>query len=119
MPQGARRGLRRQPVRAGWSIPMASRRRARDYLSAAERAEIWKFVLSNLRQPDAAEAPDSRRRADPRRRARRRPESSDELPHLRRVEGAVARDYRRPAAISRRPAARLTARVRRLAVFSL
>ena len=35
-------------------IPMASRRRPRDHLSAAEHAKIWKFVLPYLRQSDAA-----------------------------------------------------------------
>ena len=84
------------------------RRRSRDQLSAAEHATIWKFVLPYLRQSDAACGSDSRGRADSGGRARRRPKDSHELSHLRRLEGSMARDHRRPAATSRRSTASLT-----------
>ena len=99
LPQGARRRARDQPARADRRRALHARRgRARAHTRFPRRSSSRRRSAGSAaaKAPRVDPRPRLRDRADGR--ARRRSGPAPAVPHLRRLEGAVGRDPRRPAA---------------------
>src|SRR5207245_10184612 len=106
--QGAGGGLRLEPVHPGRRAPLHARRGPPRHLQGSGGPLLPAALLPLLRVPDATDRP----RAGVCRRAhgvaRRRSGDASGASHLRRLEGGLVRDPRRPSAARRLAARDLT-----------